>query len=151
MPIAESAMLGLVNRFHVKVTPGDHDLGSWSKVDGLDVTFEVPEYRAGDAWNFRWFFAGSTKYSNVKLSRAAVSKDTPHVHDWLSDIAKKGKPGEVTIELRDAHHEPVHSWTLKNAMPVKWNISGFEAGGSQVAVESLEIGHIGFLDDEVKG
>jgi phage tail-like protein len=151
MPISESAQLGLVNRFHVKVTPGDHDLGSWSKVDGLDVTFDVPEYRAGDAWNHRWFFAANTKYSPVILSRAAVSKDTKDVQKWLSDTALKCKVGEVTIELRDAHHDPVHTWTLKNAMPKKWKITGFEAGGSAVAVESLEIEHNGFLDDDRMG
>jgi phage tail-like protein len=149
MPLGDSETIGLVNRFHVTVD--GHDLGGWSKVEGLDVTFEVPEYRAGDAWNFRWYFAGNTKYTPVSLSRAATSKSTKEVHKWLSDTAKKCKGGEVKIELYDAHHEKVADWTLKNAMPKKWKISGFEAGGNQVAVESLEIEHNGFLEDEVKG
>jgi len=48
-----------------------HDLGSWAKVDGLDVSWDIAEYRAGDGGNYRWYFPGNTKYSNIKLARAA--------------------------------------------------------------------------------
>ena len=42
MPIADDIPLALANRFTVKVdAPGEIDLGSWAKVDGLDVTFDV--------------------------------------------------------------------------------------------------------------
>ena len=69
-------LLALANRFKSRSTrPGEIDLGSWAKVDGLDVTFDVVEYRAGDAWNSRWYCPGATKYSTVKLSRA-VTADT---------------------------------------------------------------------------
>jgi phage tail-like protein len=149
MPLSEKDRLGLVNRFIVTVHPGDVDLGSWSKVDGLDVTFEVPEYRAGDGWNHRWFFPGHTQYTNVKLSRGANKSDTGKVQKWLSKTAKNYELGEVKVALRDAHHEEVHSWTLKNAIPVKWGITTFDAGGGSVAIETLELIHNGFLDDEL--
>ena len=62
MAIANDIPLALANRFTVKVdAPGEIDLGSWAKVDGLDVTFDVVEYRAGDAWNSRWYCPGATK------------------------------------------------------------------------------------------
>ena len=108
MPLSDQVQLGLVNRFLVKVDPGDVDLGSWSKVDGLDVTFDVPEYRAGDAWNHRWYFPGHTKYSSVKLSRGANKEDTKKVQTWLSETAKKFKVGTVTVTLHDAHHDDDH-------------------------------------------
>ena len=66
MPLADDVPLALANRFKVKVdAPGEIDLGSWAKVDGLDVTFDVVEYRAGDAWNSRWYCPGATKYSSL--------------------------------------------------------------------------------------
>jgi hypothetical protein len=87
MPLANDVPLALANRFKVKVdAPGEIDLGSWAKVEGLDVTFDVVEYRAGDAWNSRWYCPGATKYSTVKLSRA-VTADTTKVKDWLSKTA----------------------------------------------------------------
>ena len=101
MPIANDVPLALANRFTVKVdAPGEIDLGSWAKVDGLDVTFDVVEYRAGDAWNSRWYCPGATKYSTVKLSRA-VTADTEKVRKWLSDTAKSH---------RSRCRVPVGSW-----------------------------------------
>jgi phage tail-like protein len=133
------------------VIPGDVDLGSWSKAEGIDVTFDVPEYRAGDAWNHRWYFPGHTKYSTLRLSRGASKQDTKKVQDWLNKTAKKFEVGDIKLTLRDAHHEPVAEWTFKKAIPVKWAITSFDASASQVAIETLEITHNGFLDDEVKG
>ena len=105
MPIADDMPLALANRFTVKVdAPGEIDLGSWAKVDGLDVTFDVVEYRAGDAWNSRWYCPGATKYSTVKLSRA-VTADTEKVRKWLSDTAKSHKPGLMVIELKDSRRQ----------------------------------------------
>lgn len=149
MPLADDVPLALANRFKVKVdAPGEVDLGSWAKVDGLDVTFDVVEYRAGDAWNSRWYCPGTTKYSTVKLSRA-VTADTEKVRKWLSDTAKSHKPGLMVIELRDSSDKPVFTWEMRSAMPAKWSVSGFDAGTSKIATEQLDIVHLGFLDDDV--
>ena len=79
MALATDSPLALANRFTVKVdAPGEVDLGSWAKAEGLDVTFDVVEYRAGDCGNERWYAPGFTKYSTVKLTRA-VSPDTEKV------------------------------------------------------------------------
>ncbi|MGZ4739433.1 MAG: phage tail protein [Ilumatobacteraceae bacterium] len=149
MPIANDVPLALANRFTVKVdAPGEIDLGSWAKVDGLDVTFDVVEYRAGDAWNSRWYCPGLTKYSTVKLSRAVTATDTAKVKDWLSKTAMDHKPGIMVIELRDSADKMVFSWEMRSAMPSKWSVSGFDAGTSKIATEQLEIVHLGFLDDD---
>jgi phage tail-like protein len=151
MPLSDQAQLGLINRFLVTVVPGNFDLGSWSKAEGLDVTFDVPEYRAGDAGNHRWYFPGHTKYSSLKLSRGANKQDTKKVQEWLKKTATKFEVGDIKVTLRDAHHDEVAEWTLKMGMPVKWAITGFDAGGSQVAIETLEITHNGFLEDDHRG
>jgi len=70
MGLTDQSKVGVANRFTVKANPGDWDLGSWAKAEGLDVTWEMPDYRAGDAGNARWFFPANTKYSAVKLTRA---------------------------------------------------------------------------------
>src|SRR5690348_15505642 len=103
MAISDQAQLGLANRFLVTVIPGNVDLGSWSKADGLDVTFEVAEYRTGDHWNHRWYYPGHTKYSSLKLSRGANKADTKKVKEWLDKTAKKFEVGDIKVTLRDAH------------------------------------------------
>jgi phage tail-like protein len=149
MPISDTTKLGLVNRFFVTIVPGSYDLGSWSKVDGLDVSWDVPDYRAGDLGNHRYFFPGNTKYSSVRLARATCD-DTNKVRDWLRKTSFEHEPGTATITLCDSTGKKITDWELENIMPVKWSVAGFEAGGSAVAVETLEFAHTGFLKDEKK-
>jgi phage tail-like protein len=149
--VAADAQMGLSNRFAVDVMPGDRSLGSWAKVEGLDVTWEVPDYRAGDQGNFRWLFPGKNSYSNVKLSRTVVNGDTQSVKEWLEENSMNFKPSEITITLKDAAGVAVMDWTCKNAVVLKWSVQGFDAGASKVAIETLEFSHRGFLDDETTG
>ncbi|MGH9244060.1 MAG: phage tail protein [Acidimicrobiales bacterium] len=145
MGIIDGLKLGLANRFRVVINPGDHDLGTWAKVDGLKVTWETPDYRAGDAGNYRWFAPSYTKYTEVKLARAAC-EDSNKVKDWLSKTSFEHTPHEVTIELFDASYTaPIVTWELKDAMPHDWGIQGFDAGASKVAIEELSFTHNGFL------
>jgi phage tail-like protein len=147
--LTDQSRIGLVNRFRIVIN-GDYDLGSWSKVTGLDVTWDPAEYRAGDMGNHRWFFPGNTKYTDVTLERAAC-EESKRVKDWLSKDSFGWKPGQTgTIILCDSSGEKIMDWELKNIMVRKWSITGFDAGASQVAKESLIIAHLGFLDDEKK-
>ena len=149
MPLTDTSKVGLSNRFVVSMTSMKKwDLGSWSKADGLDVTWDVAEYRMGDGGNDRLYFPGNTKYTNVKLSRA-VSDEYSKTKDWLDSTSWNWEPFEGTIELYTSNgNEPaVATWTLRDVMPSKWNVATFDAGASQVAIETLELVHRGFLND----
>lgn len=148
MPIAADSALGLAMRFVVKIDNTPYDLGSWSKVTGLDVAWDVCEYRAGDNDNERWYFPGVTKYSTVKLERAAESKGTASVQEWLNSNSFGFEVQSGSVELQDAKKTKVLSWTLRHVIPVKWSVSGFEASGNKVALETLELAHMGFLENE---
>jgi phage tail-like protein len=135
----------------VTVDPGSHDLGSFQKCEGLDVTWDMPDYRAGDGGNARWFFPANTKYQSVKLIRA-VSDDSQLVRSWLdqNSFAFATQRLLVTIELFDSTGKApaLLTWILRNAQPKKWSINNMDAGASQVSVETLEFEHEGFLEDE---
>jgi len=152
MALNDQSKIGLGNRFKVTVvSPGKWELGSWAKADGLDVTWEVPEYRMGDGWNQRLFFPANTKYSTVKLTRAADSNDSPKVRQWLETNAKKHDlQSVIKVELCDSQGAKVLDWELKNIVIKKWQVTSMDAGSSSVAIETLEIDHEGFLDDDKK-
>jgi phage tail-like protein len=148
----DTTNVGLANRFLVTIIPGDYNLGSWQKADGLDVTWDMPDYRAGDGGNQRWFFPANTKYSTVKLVRAACD-DSMKVRDWLNaNSFTFGKSRvEVKIQLFDSTGKiPVVEWDLRHALPKKWSINSMDAGASQISVETMEFDHEGFLADETK-
>jgi phage tail-like protein len=149
MALNDQSKIGLGNRFKVTVTPGGWDLGSWAKADGLDVSWEVPDYRMGDGWNNRLFAPAQTKYNPVKLTRAADAKDSKTVRKWLEKNSTSYDVGaEIKIELSDSFGETVIDWNLRNVVVKKWGITTFDAGTGSVAIETLEIEHEGFLEDE---
>jgi phage tail-like protein len=140
---ATEAMLGLSMRF--TVTIDGHDLASWSKASGLEVTWDLVEYRAGDAGNERWIFPGLAKYPIAKFERATDKESSAKVRDWLNSTSFKHEPKPATVVLKDAKLEVVAEWTLNNVMPVKWSVAPFDASGNKVALETLELAHTGFL------
>jgi len=148
MALNDTSVVGLVNRFTVKVDGQKvYDLGSWYKVDGLEVTWDVPDARVGDQVNYRFFAPANTKYGPVKLSRAANESDSPKVQTWLNETQSAHQVGNsATVTLRDSNTAKVMEWELRNVIPAKWSISTFDAGGSAVAVEILELQHEGFLE-----
>jgi phage tail-like protein len=145
----DTAIIGLANRFVVTIIPQDFSLGAWQKAEGLDVTWDMPDYRAGDGGNSRWFFPANTKYTSVKLLRAACD-DSKKVRDWLNKNSFMFGDSRVNakIALYDSTGATiVIEWELRNAQPKKWSINNMDAGASQISIESLEFEHEGFLDD----
>jgi phage tail-like protein len=149
MPLSDTTMLGMANRFTVEISNGTYNLGSWAQLEGLDVKWDMAEYRTGDAGNDRWYFPGNTHYSVVKLTRAA-SAESKSVRDWLNSTSFKWEPQTATVWLHDPSGAKLTSWDLKHIMPTRWSITGFDAGASRVVTETLELTHRGFLDDEMK-
>ena len=130
-------------RFTVTADGDTHDLGSWSKVSGLDVTWDIAEYRSNGAANVsRWHFPGNTKYGTVKLSRAS-SSESDLVIVWLRHIAATGDSPALAITLLDQSGDAVARWQLDNVVPRKYTVGGLNAEGTDVAIESLVISHEG--------
>ncbi|MET7390778.1 phage tail protein [Streptomyces sp. NPDC005529] len=143
--------LALANRFKVVLEEDDIDLGYWSSVSGLDVSWGLCEYRSGDSGNQRAYFPGATKYSDVVLQRAAC-QDTVKVQNWLKQCSFTNSRKRFTgvIELGDSENKVIAGWTLVNVMPLKWAVEKFEASASKVAMETLTLVHEGFLGDDTK-
>ena len=78
----------LAHRFVVSANNCEVDLGSWSKATGLDVTFDLAEYRSRyHANSFRRRLRASFNNGTVTLSRAA-SSESALVQDWLAQLAQ---------------------------------------------------------------
>ena len=67
----DQSKLGLSNRFHVMID--SHDLGSWAKVDGLDVSSSVESERAA-AFLHKAADAYATHGANGSVQQAALEE-----------------------------------------------------------------------------
>ena len=65
---------------------------------------------------------------------------------WISKMARQVERQTAQISVLDANGDAVCSWELHGVYPVKWTGPSLDAGGNQVAVETLELAHNGFLD-----
>jgi phage tail-like protein len=133
--------LGLA--LHFEVTIDDFDLGAWSKCEGLTVKFDVIDHaNAEDDYVHR--MPGATSYENIKLTRG-VTQVSNSVSVWLSAQRRAPTKGTGAITLMDAARNAVMVWELFGVLPVRWAGPTLDVGASQVAMETLELAHEGFL------
>jgi phage tail-like protein len=134
------------SRFRVEFDDGEYDLGAWSRASGLSVKWDLVEYRRGD-YNHVWTAPGIAKYSNISLSRATCT-DSQFVQDWLSKTSKEPKVFSGSIKLLDWMGIPLCEWKLTQFIPIGWKIADFDTKAATVVIETLDLAHTGFLDDD---
>ena len=117
----------------------DEPLGGFSDVSGLVAEMTVAEYRNGnDKENHVRKVPGIHKVGDVTLKRGIVNSSD--LWDWIEDTRTNGIGAQrtVVITLRDEAARDVQSWTLANAIPLKWTGPTLAAkGGGDVAMEEL--------------
>lgn len=130
-------------RFHVKLD-GGADLGDWSKCDGLTVEYEIFEYKEGGENTFIHRIPGRAKYQNIKLTRP-INAQSKRVADWIAGMKSRVKRETAQIAALDTEGKPITTWSLEGVYPVKWTGPSLDIGNNQVATETLELAHNGFL------
>jgi phage tail-like protein len=117
---------------------------SFSEVSGLNHEVKVVEYRHGDSPEYCSIKQpGTQSFSNIILKRGMAKGDNDF-HKWLMSIKLNTvERRDVTISLLNEEHQPVGTWKIRNAFPVKVNAGNFTSSGNEVAIESIEIAHEG--------
>ena len=139
----DTTKFGLSMRFDVVV--GGIDLGGWASCDGLSVDFGLVEIKAGGNNGYSTFAPGRLKYARLVLKRAMNAKDSTKLMSWLRKMVDVTEGDAATITLRDSHNGAVASWTFVNVRPWLWKGPTLSANGKDVALETLELIHEGFL------
>ncbi|HAX16790.1 MAG TPA: glycerol acyltransferase [Leeuwenhoekiella sp.] len=130
--------------FHFKVEFGavspeiDHQFQS---VSGLSVDIEMEEYAEGGENRFKHKLPVRTKFPNLVLKRGLVSDSK--LIKWCKDAVENFdfSPTDVTIKLLNNEHEPLVTWNVVHAYPVKWSVSDFNAEQNSIAVETIELAY----------
>jgi phage tail-like protein len=120
-------------------------LGMWTKCEGLAVEYEVFEYQEGGFNDYVHRLPGRRKYPNVKLTRP-LDQDSPTIVHWVSQMVTKVQRKHAEITVLDANGAVVCRWNLTDVCPVKWTGPTLDASGNQIANETLELSHNGFLN-----
>lgn len=130
--------------YHFRVEIDGLTRGGFREASGLDTTQDPIEYREGsDPLTVRKL-PGLTKYSNITLKRGIT--DDAFLWDWRKkaiDGKAERKNGSIVL-ISDAGEEKMR-WNFSEGWPTKWSGPSFNATANEVAVETLEIAHEGFV------
>jgi phage tail-like protein len=126
--------------FHFKVEFAD--LGGeyqFQSVSGLSMELETEQIAEGGENRFKHKLPVNTRYPNLILKRG-LKVDSALV-SWCRDALENFdiKPTDITISLLNEKHEPLMTWNVVHAYPLKWSVSDFNAEQSQVAIETIEL------------
>lgn len=136
---------GLALRFDVQID--GMTIATFTGCSGLSAEYEAYEWKEGGDNGTVTKLPGRLSYGNVKLTRP-VDADSSKLAAWVSQQYRQPSRGTATIQLYDGNHHVVAKWTLAGAWPVCYTgptLATTGEDGNAVAVESLELAHVGFL------
>lgn len=124
----------------------------FSEVSGLQMETELFEYAEGGNNEYIHRLPGLTKVGNVTLKRG-ISVDN-EILKWYANIVQGVMDlRTVTIVVYGTQQargygdsvKPVITWELLRAFPCKWTGPQLAANGDTVALETVELAHMGVL------
>lgn len=109
---------------------------SFSDVSGLNVEYEKITYRHGFSYwegeSINKFYID--KYISITLKKGMV-QGIDFLYQWLKDKETRN----VEVSLCGEEGQPVISWKIAKALPVKLEAPSFNADTNDVSIESLEV------------
>jgi len=115
-------------------------LGTWTKIEGLGMEYQVTEYREGGVNGYMHKSVGPAKFTNVRLSRP-VDSTSPLLMTWLQSNMIAVVPQTMAITACTAGGEEITTWSLVGVVPVKWSGPSLDIMSNQVATETLEVAY----------
>jgi phage tail-like protein len=129
--------------FHFKVevlglTPVADDL-RFVEVGGLALEVATDEVPEGGENRFTQRYPGRVKYGDLVLKRGLLKGS--EVWEWARKCIEDldVQPKDVDVTLLDAAHEPLMTWHVVGAFPVKWSVSDLNATANNFVVETMTL------------
>src|SRR6266849_3957473 len=107
---------GLTTYIFVVKIPDIDPIGFFSQCSGLEMSFDVYEYREGGSNDFVHRLPGAMHYPNLLLSRGLTDEDA--LLRWFAATQTKPELKEMTLTLKGGDVE--RNWSFADAFPVRW-------------------------------
>ncbi len=127
-----------LNVFYRVSIDGLISLGTWTKVDGLGMEYQVTEYREGGVNGYMHKIIGPAKFTNLRLSRP-VDITSPLLMTWLMSNQVAIKPQTMAVTAMTAAGDDITTWSLVGVVPVKWTGPSLDIMSNAVSTETLEV------------
>jgi phage tail-like protein len=128
------------------ITSNPSYIGIFKGLSGLEISFDVLEYREGGNNDFVHRLPGRMAYPNLVLSWGMVNDEA--LLKWFMATHMKAQTQEITLTLTASQGDltnNVRKFTFADAFPVRWSgpqLLG-DNGNPQAWGETLEVAHSG--------
>lgn len=111
----------------------------FQEVSGLNVEVDLDTYNEGGENRFVHRLPSRTRYPDLVLKRGMTPSSG--LTAWCADALENFnyQPTNILVSLLDEQHQPVLSWSVVNAIPIKVDISGFDAEQGQIVIETMTL------------
>ncbi|OWO84295.1 phage tail protein [Photorhabdus luminescens] len=112
---------------------------AFQRISGLSRELQITQHSQGGENARNTWLAEKIQHGSLVLERGVMTV-TPLT--LVFDRVLRGEKAvyaDVVIMLLNEHSLPVASWTLSNALPVRWSTGDFDANSNTVLVNSLEL------------
>ena len=126
--------------YHFKVEFANQDAEyQFQSVSGLSVDLEIEEIAEGGENRFKHKLPVKSKYPNLVLKRGLLvdSELIKWCREAVDDLIIT--PTDLTISLLNEEHEPLMTWNVVHAFPVKWSVADLSAEESKIVIETIEL------------
>ncbi|MBS9426693.1 phage tail protein [Photorhabdus akhurstii] len=112
---------------------------AFQRISGLSRELQTTQHSQGGENARNTWLAEKIQHGSLMLERGVMTV-TPltRVFDRVLR-GEKAVYADVVIMLLNENSLPVASWTLSNALPVRWSTGDFDANSNTVLVNSLEL------------
>ncbi len=117
--------------------------GAFADCTGLEATVEPKVIKEGGRNYGTAQRVGRVTFATVVLKRGMTT--TRDLWNWFQMVAGGAYAYRlaVEIEMRDHGGDPVLTWRLARAMPVKFKAADLNARGTEIGIEELHLAHEG--------
>jgi phage tail-like protein len=126
--------------FHFLVEFGNQkDEYQFQSVSGLNYNLGTEEITEGGENRFIHKLPLRPRYPNLVLKRGLLVDSA--LIDWCK-AAVEGfnySPTDIIIKLLNEEHQPLMTWNVIHAYPVKWSVADFNAEESKIVIETIEL------------
>lgn len=111
----------------------------FQSVSGLTVDIELKPRKEGGENRFQHYLPLHSKYETLILKRGMVLDSD--LINWCQEAFENFdiQPIDLIVSLLNEKHEPLRSWNVINAWPIKWSISDFDAEQDNLVIEQLHL------------
>ena len=134
----------LTYRFKVEID--DILWAGFNEVSGLTMENEIYSFKEGGLNARERQLAGPNKFSSKLIMKRGWGDND--LWSWYENVLQGCiKRRNVAVIWMDSSGEEKKRWVFLDACPVKWTGPDFKAGTGEVAFESIELIHRGWLPE----